>query len=210
MKTGYTHIAILLDRSGSMSGTATDLREGLNTFIAEQRVLEGEVKVTIAQFDHEFEYIYQNFDIKDVSIITDQDYQPRGMTALNDSLARLINETGAYLRGLSEDERPEKVLVQVITDGYENASKEFSHAQVKEMVKEQESKYNWQIVYIGANQDSVLEGSARGITNSVNYVANKVGTKKLFNSLSSSTAMYRSAVGASASFLMSDVDDKEE
>lgn len=193
MKSNYTHIAVLLDRSGSMSSMKEEVVSGINKLIKEQKEAEGTASMSISQFDDFYDIITEFEDIQTVKDIDSSIYVPRGMTALNDSLAKLIKQVGKKLASMPEEERPEKVLVHVISDGQENASEDRTGEKLKALVKEQEEKYGWCFVYIGANQDSKFEARSKGILNSVNYVASKVGMDSMFNSLSSASTVYRSA-----------------
>jgi uncharacterized protein YegL len=191
MKKDYTHIVFLIDRSGSMSSIVDDMEGGIATFIDEQKQKPGICTITAARFDNEFELLFTRKPISDVKTIR---IKPRGMTALIDSMARLINEVGIDLDSLSEDEKPERVLFVTITDGKENASLEFTNEKLKELIKEQEDKYSWNFTYIGANQDAFEVSSNFGgkMSNSLNYTATSDGVTKMFSKLSDATTRYRS------------------
>ena len=148
MKKNYTHVAIVLDRSGSMGTIKNDIIGGFNQLIEDQKKETGEMTVTLVSFAEANDYtvIYNRVPIAEVKTLTSNDYRTAGGTALNDSFVRLINETGNDLRSLSEDNRPEKVLLVSITDGEENSSREFAgkegNQKLKELIKHQEDKYN--------------------------------------------------------------------
>ena len=112
-------------------------------------------------------------DIQDVPPL---DLQPRGSTALHDAMVRLIGEAGAELAALPEDQRPGTVLVAVLTDGHENASREATGAMVKALVERQQSQWGWQFTYLGANQDAVLTAHGLGIRaeDALTYAAGNV------------------------------------
>jgi len=201
MKNNYTHVAILIDRSGSMNSIKSDVIGGFNQLIEDQKNVPGDLTVTLVQFDEnmglQFETINDFSPLNEVKLLNESNYTPRGSTPLNDSLARLINETGARLAAKDESERPEKVLIVSITDGHENASKEHTKQSVKTLIEHQEKNYNWKFMYIGANQDSFAEGSSRGIGASYNFAADSKGTKKMSKVFSATLTSYRSA-GVSA------------
>lgn len=155
----YTDVVIVLDRSGSMSSVKDDTEGGFNNFIQKQKQLEGKCVVSLYQFDSEFETVYEGRDIQEVPPLY---LSPRWATALLDAMGRAINLTGDRLRNLPESERPNKVVFVVLTDGYENSSREFSKAQIKEKVEHQEEKYRWLFVFLGAGMDAILEGSNYG------------------------------------------------
>jgi len=199
MKNNYTHLVFLRDRSGSMSIVKNDVIGGFNEFIAEQKKEPGELTVTSVQFDTMEPYqVLNDFSpLHQVELLNENNYVPRGGTPLNDALGKLIVETGNRLAKLKEEDRPEKVIVVVITDGEENASHEYSTAKIKEMISHQETVYKWKFIYIGANQDAFAQASARGMGTSVNYMASSIGTKAAFRGSSKLAKMMRTQSNSS-------------
>lgn len=159
MKSGYTHITMVLDRSGSMRSRRTDTEGGFEQFMEAQRRGEGQATVTLVQFDDQYQTDYA---FRDVRFLPTLVYEPRGSTALLDALGKTIVLAGEALAAMKESDRPEHVIFVVMTDGYENASEEYTKAQVKLMVTEQEKTYNWQFVFLGANMDAIAEGGSIG------------------------------------------------
>lgn len=155
-----THIYVLLDRSGSMQSIKHDITGGFDAFVADQRAATGECRMTLARFDNEYELVFSDLPIAQVGPLR---LDPRGSTALLDSMARLITEAGAKLADLPEHERPGTVVVAIMTDGYENASREWTHPAVKALVDQQSGTYGWQFLYLGADQDAVEVGRGLGI-----------------------------------------------
>lgn len=195
MKKDFCEIIAILDRSGSMGSLAKDVIGGYNNFINEQKKLHGEVNVTLVLFDHEVLIPYAGMNINHVPELTNEVYFARGSTALLDSIGKTFNQVGAKLASTQEDQRPEKVIVMVNTDGEENASKEFNVHQIKNMIKHQEEKYNWEILFLGANIDSV--GTARGmgfanLSNVADFQFTKTGVKAGFAAYSSAVSSIRS------------------
>ena len=192
MKANYTHIILLIDRSGSMSGIKEDMEGGIQSFIANQLKEKGECTLTAAQFDNEYEIIYNRVTLKDIKKIS---IAPRGSTALIDSMYRLIDEVDADLSSIPESERPERVLFVTITDGYENASRKYTNEQLAELIKFQQDKYSWNFTYIGANQDAFEEASKFGgkQSTSLNYNTNSKSINNMFNTLSDATSRYRNS-----------------
>lgn len=185
MKKDYTHITVILDRSGSMEKVKEDTIGGFNAFLNEQKNLEGEATISIIQFDNEYEYIAKFKPIQEVEELNSSTYKPRGMTALYDALGKAIKQTGKTLRNMKEEDRPEKVVFVILTDGYENASKKYTADNIKDKIEHQQSKYNWDFTYIGANQDAILVGNSMGISKdkSLNFAADNVkGTMFLVSS----------------------------
>ncbi|HQH07431.1 MAG TPA: vWA domain-containing protein, partial [Phycicoccus sp.] len=169
-----THLYFLLDRSGSMQSIKSDTEGGFAAYIEEQRLGSGECRVTLAQFDDEFETVYADLPVADVPPLR---LRPRNSTALLDSLARLITEAGARLAALPERERPGTVVVAVMTDGMENASREWTHAAVKALIEQQTRDYGWEFTYMGADQDAIEVGMSVGISadSSITYARNRAG-----------------------------------
>jgi hypothetical protein len=149
-----------VDRSGSMQAIQQDAEGGVNAFIAEQAKAPGDALLTLVQFDTEYEFLHRGTPIRQVP-----EYQlvPRGMTALLDAVGRAINETGERLAKMDEADRPGLVVFVVMTDGEENSSKEFTKAQIKQMIQHQQEKYQWHFTFLGANQDAFAEAGAIGI-----------------------------------------------
>ena len=155
-----THIYFLLDRSGSMASIKTATEEGFDSFIAEQRSGDGTCFVSLAQFDTEYEVVFGSTDVAAVPPLV---LHPRSSTALLDSMGRLIHDAGVELAALAEDERPGTVIVAIMTDGHENASTEYTHAAIKALVEHQTEKYDWQFLYMGADQDAIEVGRTIGV-----------------------------------------------
>ena len=174
MKKGLTKIVFVVDRSGSMESIASDMIGGFNQFIKKQKETDvGECRVSFNQFDDIFEEVYKNVLLVDVKELTSETYVPRNSTALYDAIGRTINSIGEELAALPEDQRPEKVIVVIITDGEENASQEFTSKIVSEKITHQTETYNWQFLYLGANQNAWDVGRGLGIkgTHTSNYVS---------------------------------------
>jgi hypothetical protein len=189
-----THLYFLLDRSGSMNSIVEDTAGGFDAFIAEQRRFTegapGECRVTLAQFDDAYEEVYADRPIADVPSLV---LQPRGTTALLDSVARIVLDAGKRLAALPEDQRPGTVIVGIMTDGLENASREWSHPQVKQLIETQTRDYQWQFLYLGADQDAVEVGMSIGVSagHSVTYGRGKV--KQAMAATAANVSSYRQA-----------------
>jgi hypothetical protein len=191
-----THLYFLLDRSGSMQSIRDDTEGGFDAFIAEQRTQPGECRVTLAQFDDRYEEVYRDVPVADVPPLR---LQPRGSTALLDSIGRLLGEAGERLAALPEGERPGVVIVGIMTDGHENSSRELSHAQVKAMIERQTKEYGWQFLYLGADQDAIEVGASIGVAaaNAMTYSRGRVAAAMA--ATSRNVGRTRSAVAAGAS-----------
>jgi uncharacterized protein YegL len=190
-----THIYFLLDRSGSMQSIRTETQAGFDAFVSEQRGAAGRCRVTLAQFDDQYDEVYAECDIADVPPL---DLVPRGSTALLDSLGRLVVTAGERLAALSEPARPGSVIVGVMTDGYENASQDWTYARIKELIEQQTRDYGWQFMYLGADQDAIEEGAKMGFAraDSLTYARGKAD--KAMAAASRKSRSYRDAVMAGA------------
>jgi hypothetical protein len=211
MKKDYTKIVFVVDRSGSMSKIAADIIGGYNRFINDQKSLNhGSCDVSFYQFDDIYESVYENRVLNEVTDLNDKTYVPRNMTALYDAIGKTINRLGETLKNLNENDRPEKLLFVVITDGLENSSQEFTADKVREMIKHQTEKYNWQFSYIGANQDAWSVGGSLGFAqkDTLTWASNKGGTEKLWDSLTRNVSDYRTK--AYYAFSAADIKAQED
>lgn len=205
MQENYTDVSVVLDRSGSMASVRADTEGGFNTFVNEQKKVPGKCLFSLYQFDDVYETVYEGRDVKDVPKL---DLQPRNSTALLDAIGKTINKTGERLRNLSESQRPSKVVILVQTDGEENASKEYSRDRIFEMIKHQREKYNWEFVFLGANQDAIATATSYGFSakSSLTYAANSAGTSAVYGSLGKNLTKMRCCVTQDMAF---DDEDKQ-
>jgi uncharacterized protein YegL len=185
-KQGLTEIVCIIDKSGSMDSVRDDSIGGFNTFLKGQRELPGEALFTLTLFDTDYTVIHNGVPIAEVPELTSDTYIPGGMTALLDAMGRTIDKVGQRLAETDEDDRPENVIVAILTDGQENSSTEYTRDQVMASVKQQQDEWSWEFMYLGANQDAVYEGGRLGISaaRSRNYVADSDGTSKVYQEMS--------------------------
>lgn len=214
MNQNLTLISMLLDRSGSMSAVWAPTIDGFNEFVSKQKAEKtGEASMTLIQFDDQYETHYLRLDIKDVRPLTTETYAPRGTTSLLDAIGRSITETGKALAAMPEAERPGKVLFVIITDGQENSSKEFTRAQVFDLIKHQREKYAWDFIFLGANQDAITVGHTMGFQGSktMTFGYNVAGTQFAFDSAAAYTTRTRSfATGAVGQSMNSFTEEERE
>ena len=183
-----TDITFILDRSGSMSNLRDDVIGGFNSFLEDQKKDKEEAVFSLIQFDNLYEENYIAKNIKEVEDLNRETYSPRGMTALRDAIGRTINNVGERLKKLSESDRPDKVIMVVQTDGFENDSKEFTQEKIEEMVKHQEEKYKWKFIFLGAGLDVAAQSGNIGFA-SMNTLAHghtSKGYSKMYNTVSRS------------------------
>lgn len=194
----YTEIIMVLDRSGSMSSIWGSTIESMNAFIAEQQKLEGKCNFTLNQFDTEHLKTYDAQPIKEIPFLTNKTYVPRGMTALYDAIGMAIQETGKRLAAMPEHARPKSVMFAIMTDGDENASREFSQSSINDLISHQTEKYSWDFVFLGANQDAISTGASLGFSadKSMTFNASDLG---MSNSMTALNAYYSNVRSGGAS-----------
>jgi uncharacterized protein YegL len=188
-------IAFLLDRSGSMESIRTDMIGGFKNFIDEQRKIPDPCVVTLYHFDTEFEVVYQEKPLAEVDALK---LAPRGSTALYDAMGKAITMMGERLEAKPDAERPGKIIFMTITDGQENASREYNIQMVREKIKTQSEKYNWQFAFLGANIDSHAVAGNMGIQGAavMDYIADSHGVARAYGIASSGTSDFRRGRGA--------------
>ena len=177
-------IIVILDRSGSMSGTESDVIGGYNTFIQKQKAEEGDATVTLVLFDNEYQEVYKDLDINEVPVLDKSVYFPRGMTAMYDAIGKAISSNTS-----------ENAMVLIQTDGYENSSTEYNKTSVKTLL-DQKEKLGWDILFLGADIDTAVEGNKMGImaSKSMGYEKNSLGIQDAFTNMSNVTASYRASI----------------
>lgn len=154
------HIAVILDRSGSMQDVKTDTEGGLTAFLEAQHDAPGQTTVSLYQFDDKYEAVYERTPLDQVPPFT---LRPRGATALLDAIGRTITTLGEHLADTQEADRPGEVIVVILTDGHENASAEYTKSRVKTLIGEQQDTYGWKFVFLGADQDAFTAAGGIGI-----------------------------------------------
>ncbi len=210
----YTDVSILLDRSSSMGVVRDDAIGGFNTFLEKQQKDNPTAVLTLAQFN-ELYYPGKTDNVLTFEKLDNYNYRPSGSTALLDALGKLINDTGHRLSQIPENDRPDKVVIAVLTDGEENASREFTRDRVFEMIKHQEEKYSWTFVFLAANQDAIAAGATYGFAaaNTMDFNHTGRGTRSVLGKMSDKLSQHAMltpgeyAVARSAYFTE---QDKEE
>ena len=171
-------MVFILDRSGSMAGLEADTIGGYNSMLAKQKVLEGEALVSTVLFDHESTVICDRRPLTEVPEMTEEEYYVRGCTALLDAVGGAIHHIGNVHKYARDEDRPEKTVFVITTDGMENASKTYTYGRVQEMIKRQTEKYGWEFLFLCANIDAKAEARKMGIRErrAVKYQNDKKGT----------------------------------
>ncbi|MHA2280200.1 MAG: vWA domain-containing protein [Promethearchaeota archaeon] len=211
-----TEIVFILDRSGSMSRIASDAIGGFNAFLKEQKDLPDKANFTLVLFDHEYNLVYNGVDIKEVEELDDKTYTPRGTTALLDAIGRTVDDVKARLDkscptcGCGE-KNSSKVLVGILTDGLENASRDYSKTKINELI-EAGKKNEWEFIFLAANQDAIKEGGGLGVSvyNNMNYTFDSQGIRKGMRAMKCASTSYRT-LGHVGNFKQdADEEDKVE
>lgn len=188
-----TELVFILDKSGSMAGLESDTIGGFNSMLQKQKALPSECRITTVLFDNRYELLYDRIDIRAVSPMTEKEYQVGGSTALLDAIGRTIQKLVSVQRNTAEEYRADNVMFVIITDGAENASREYSFQKVKAMIEHEKEKYGWEFVFLGANMDAVETAGQFGISadRAVDYVPDGAGTELNFQMMSEAVATFR-------------------
>ena len=198
MKKNLTEIVFILDRSGSMAGLESDTIGGFNGMVDKQKIEEGEALLSLVVFDDYSEVIYDRVDIKKVKKLTNKQYYVRGCTALLDAVGGAIKHISNVHKYIREEDRPEKTIFVITTDGMENASKKYNYEKVKNLVEKKKKENNWEFVFLGANIDAAKEASRFGIdfAHSANYNCDSEGTRLNFEVMGNVLSEVRCAKNA--------------
>lgn len=190
MKDNFVKIVFVIDESGSMSSSRSDVIGGFNEFINDQKKEKaGDVNVSLYTFASTVSTVFNNKNIADVPELTMDNYRPGGSTALNDAVGKAINETGYELAAMPEEERPSVVMMVIMTDGKENNSKEFKSAEIRDMIKHQTDKYSWKFIYLGTDITTTRMADDMGIK--CRGFSSKMDLMKTMKCVSANAANYR-------------------
>lgn len=193
MRYDLTELVFILDKSGSMHELVEDTIGGFNSMIEQQKKEPGEARITTVLFDNNYYILHNDMDIKEIEPISEEEYRPGGMTALLDAVGKTINDIGIKLKNIPEEERPGKVVVVIMTDGYENSSREYSRETVKKMIEHQQEKYSWTFIFLGADIDAASEASSIGIDSgwSRTYTKSSAGQSSAYTAVTDSLSAVR-------------------
>lgn len=208
MRNDFTDVTMVVDRSGSMDDIRLDAQGGINAFVQDQAKLPGECRITLVQFDNEYEFLHRGVLAQEWP---GYELVPRGSTALFDAVGRAIVETGARLAEMPEDQRPGLVIFVISTDGMENSSRFYQGAKIREMIAHQKSVYNWQFTFLAANQDAFNEALNMGLTpdDAVEFGSDKAYSASLVTSRKVARMRMELRRGAPVSNLFTDEERKE-
>ena len=198
MRKGLTEVVFILDRSGSMGGLEADTIGGYNSMLDKQKKEEGEAILSTILFDDRTEVLHDRKKLESVENITDKDYYVRGCTALLDAIGGAIHHIGKVQKEMPEDERPEKTLFIITTDGMENASREYTYDKVRKMVEKKKKKNHWEFIFMGANIDAIAVAGKFGVAanRAVRYECDGAGTALNFSVMSKMMSCARASASA--------------
>ncbi|MBQ0027296.1 MAG: VWA domain-containing protein [Lachnospiraceae bacterium] len=195
MRKGLTEVVFILDRSGSMRGLEADTIGGFNSMLEEQAREEGEAYISTILFDDKSEVLYDRIPVGKIQPMTDKQYYVRGCTALLDAIGGAIHHIKVVHNSLKEEDRPEKTLFIITTDGMENASHKYTYDKIKKMVEKAKNKRGWEFLFLGANIDAIAVAGRFGIDadRAVNYECDSMGTSLNYMVMSRATSAVRRA-----------------
>jgi len=186
----FSEIVVVMDKSSSMYHLTNDTIGGFNQFLNEQKKVDGKANVTLVQFDSSYHFVHKGVNIQDVPDLNDKTYIAGGTTALLDAVGRGIIETEGRIKKMRR--KPDQVIFMIITDGYENSSREFQRDQIAKMVKDKQDVEKWDFMFVGANIDSFGEAGSFGMSldTTADYSTSK--TKGVYAMMSKKISGYRS------------------
>lgn len=195
MNKNVTHMVFIVDQSGSMGRLVSDTIGGFNTMLDSQKKTEGEAIVTTVLFNNRTRVLHNMLDIQEIADLSERDYRPMGSTALLDAVGETVSIVRRKYADTLREERPDKVIFVITTDGMENASRHYNTRSVKKLVEEVQEKYNWEFIFMGANIDAFGEAAKIGIRKerSVRYHADEQGTRQNYQTLSRTIHEYRTS-----------------
>ena len=185
MKKNLTEIVFILDRSGSMGGLEEDTIGGFNAMIEKQKKEPGEAVISTVIFDNVSEVIHDRVDVQQIPLMTREDYWVRGCTALLDAVGDAIHHIGNVHKYAREEDRPEKTIFVITTDGMENASRRYNYHRVRKVIQRQKEEYGWEFLFLGANIDAAKEAARFGISEdrAADYHADSKGTSVIYETV---------------------------
>lgn len=194
MNEKLTELVFIVDRSGSMAGMESDTIGGVNAVLEKNRQAAGDAVVSVVLFDHETQVLRDRVPIKEVPLLTENDYQVRGCTALLDAVGGSVKFIKKIQQYLPDEARPAKTVFVITTDGYENASRQYTYPAVKRLIEEQ-TEAGWEFLFLGANIDAAAEASRIGIAvdRAETYVHDAAGSEAMFDSIACATVHLQEA-----------------
>jgi len=209
MKKGLTEVVFILDRSGSMSGLEADTIGGYNSMLEQQKKEEGEALISTVLFSDKAVVLHDRKRVETVEKITDREYRVGGSTALLDAIGGAIHHIAGIRKEMPEEEKPEKTLFIITTDGMENSSREYTYEKIRKMVEKKKKKEHWEFIFLGANIDAIEVAGRFGVAanRAVRYECDSEGTALNFEVMSRMVSKVRCCESAAS---MEEVFDDDE
>lgn len=210
----YVKIINIIDKSGSMGSMVDVAINGFNEFLIEQKKVEGKAVVSTALFSYHDKYrlLYEDIDIQSCYLLDKDNYRPGGSTALYDAIGQTINREIDKLGNLPIEERPEKILCVILTDGFENDSKKFNKEQIKKLIGEMKEDFKWEFIFLAANEEAATTAETMGISkgNSYAFANNAEGLKDAYTAVSFASTSYRNSKSVKLDNLMDEYRSTEK
>jgi len=191
MKKG-TRIIMIIDQSGSMSSIKNDAIGGFNSFLESQQNIDDYAQMKIVLFNHNYNLIIDD-NIKNIKTLDNDSYMTVGSTALYDAIGKTIYDELDYLASLKSEERFEKYIVVILTDGEENSSFKYGKDEIFKLISNQETEFNWEFVFLAANQDAFASAKSIGISGKAvfNFASDSKGTRSVYATMDNVVSSYR-------------------
>ena len=211
MKKNLTELVFILDESGSMSSLTSDTIGGFNSLISKQKKEDGEAYVSTVFFSNSSKVVHDRVKLEDVPELTDREYIPSGSTALLDAVGDAVHHIRNIHKYARKEDVPEKTLFVITTDGMENASRKYSHKDVKKLIEKMQKENGWEFVFLGANIDAAETAGSIGIraANAVDYHADCFGTASVYDAVCEAVTSVRARKGVVNSWKRSVEADNE-
>ena len=207
----YIKIINIIDKSGSMDTMIDTAINGFNEFLIEQKKVDGDALVSTVLFSDGYYPVYDDVDIQKCLYLDKNNYIPKGYTALYDAIGKTINKEIDKLGNMPIEDRPVKILCVILTDGHENHSREFTKDQIKNLIGEMKEEFNWEFIFLAANEEASLTAQTMGISkgNSYSFANNADGLKSAYSAVSFASTSYRNSKSVKMDNLMSDYEEEK-
>lgn len=178
METNFLKIVFVIDESGSMQGSNSDVTGGFNSYVDRHRnEPDARVNVSLYKFNQVITKVIANKPVKEVANLKNEDYSPNGFTALYDAIGQAITDTDGLVESLPQAKRPTTIMMVIITDGHENASREYSASALKSTIATHERLLNWKFIYLGADLNNFADAEQLGINNHIVFKKKNMSSK---------------------------------